>query len=382
MQNRELTQVMNGAIGRLVETATRIAISDFSCVPSLVRILKRQSHASKIRLANEKKGLHVPPFIIASVVRACNLRCKGCYDRAKQAAGSDTAAVGCGPTGDSRGEAASPDRAELCLGDWVRIFGEAQDLGVSFILLAGGEPLLRADLIRSCAGFPGIFFPVFTNGLLIDEGWTVFFASSRNVFPVVSVEGDERLTDARRGTGVWAKVSGTLARLKAARILYGVSITLTSENFECVLAEAYIGQMTAAGARIFFFVEYVPFEVGSESLEVSPAQKTLLVERLAALRRRFPAIFLAFPGDESAFGGCLASGRGFVHVNAAGSVESCPFAPYSDIGVADRSLAEALSSPLLKQIRGLQETLGSSGGCTLFENRAAVEGILAANRQN
>lgn len=35
MRNDELTDMMNGAIGRLVKNATRIALSDFSAVPAL-----------------------------------------------------------------------------------------------------------------------------------------------------------------------------------------------------------------------------------------------------------------------------------------------------------------------------------------------------------
>jgi MoaA/NifB/PqqE/SkfB family radical SAM enzyme len=38
----------------------------------------------------------------------------------------------------------------------------------------------------------------------------------------------------------------------------------------------------------------------------------------------------AVPWDEEEQGGCLASGQGFVHISAAGALEPCPFAPYSD----------------------------------------------------
>jgi MoaA/NifB/PqqE/SkfB family radical SAM enzyme len=127
---------------------------------------------------------------------------------------------------------------------------------------------------------------------------------------------------------------------------------------------------------VFFFVEYVPFDAATEDLVVTGAQKDSLPARLAGLREKFPAVFLDFPGDEGAFGGCLASGRGFVHVNARGSVESCPFAPYSDSSIEKMPLADALGSPLLGRIRLLQEGLGHTGGCALFENREKVESLL------
>jgi MoaA/NifB/PqqE/SkfB family radical SAM enzyme len=363
MENGELAGMMNGAIGRLVETATRIALADFSAIPSFLKILKYQKAAGELRLANERGGLHVPPFIISSIVRSCNLRCKGCYDRAKQDEDRPASDAGCA--------------TELDTSAWRRIFGEARELGVSFMLLAGGEPLLRAELIRSCADFPEIIFPVFTNGVLIDGAWADFFASARNVIPVVSLEGDSVFTDARRGEGVYASVEKGRALLKKRNVLYGISITLTSENFGTVLDDRYISPLVGGGAHVFFFVEYVPFDGTSATLCVTDAQKAELPARLSALRSRFPSIFLDFPGDEAAFGGCLASGRGFVHINASGSVESCPFAPYSDTAVSDRSLSAALASPTLARIRDLQATLGHTGGCTLFENRETVERLLA-----
>jgi len=365
MKNEELTGLMNGAIGRLVGKAMKIALSDFSAARSFVRILKYQKKAAKIRLRHEAAGLHVPPFLIASIVRACNLRCKGCYDRAKHE-GNESVALRENGAG----------AAELDAAAWKRVFSEARELGVSFILLAGGEPFLRRDIILECKSFPEIVFPVFTNGLLIDDTWIDFFSSGRNVIPIVSVEGDEALTDKRRGSGVHAAIIEKRALLKSRNILYGLSITLTSENFNCVLSEDYIDGLVADGARIIFFVEYIPFDAKTDSLVLGDSQKAELPARLERLHSRFQAIFLDFPGDEAAFGGCLASGRGFVHINATGSVESCPFAPYSDSSIANRSLSAALGSPVLSRIRSLQETLGHSGGCTLFENKAMIEDLL------
>jgi MoaA/NifB/PqqE/SkfB family radical SAM enzyme len=196
--------------------------------------------------------------------------------------------------------------------------------------------------------------------------------------PVVSLEGNREQTDDRRGAGVYDSVMRTLTLLSRKRVMFGGSITLTSENFNTVLSREYVFALVELGMKLFFFVEYVPFDPATETLEVTSCQKAELPARLESLRAEFPAIFLDFPGDEAAFGGCLASGRGFVHINATGSVESCPFAPYSDSSVADVALSDALSSPVLSRIRALQEDLGHTGGCTLFENRDRVEALLAA----
>jgi MoaA/NifB/PqqE/SkfB family radical SAM enzyme len=95
------------------------------------------------------------------------------------------------------------------------------------------------------------------------------------------------------------------------------------------------------------------------------------------LRSRCSALFIAIPGDEDEIGGCLSAGLGFVHVNAAGDVEPCPFAPYSDTNVTDMSLKEALQSPFLKRIRDnhgrLRET---EGGCALWVERDWARSLL------
>ncbi len=47
--------------------------------------------------------------------------------------------------------------------EWLRIFDEADELGISFILLAGGEPMLRRDIIEA-AGKKNIYDYTITTG--------------------------------------------------------------------------------------------------------------------------------------------------------------------------------------------------------------------------
>lgn len=91
-------------------------------------------------------------------------------------------------------------------------------------------------------------------------------------------------------------------------------------------------------------------------------------------------IFVSFPGDEKSYGGCVAAGRGFFHINSHGSAEPCPFSPYSDINVRDTSLREALKSKLFTALRsGGILADDHVGGCVLYEKRKQVEELLAAN---
>jgi MoaA/NifB/PqqE/SkfB family radical SAM enzyme len=91
---------------------------------------------------------------------------------------------------------------------------------------------------------------------------------------------------------------------------------------------------------------------------------------------------VAVPWDEQEVGGCLSAGRGFVHINASGDLEPCPFAPCSDVNLNDESLAQALRSPFLQALRELPELSEyTGGGCALWKNREQVERVLARQRR-
>ena len=83
------------------------------------------------------------------------------------------------------------------------------------------------------------------------------------------------------------------------------------------------------------------------------------------------------PGDEEEFGGCLAAGRGFIHISASGNVEPCPFVPFSDKNLKNSSLKEALKSDFLKIIRDNSDELEEGpGGCTLWNKSGWLNSIL------
>ena len=98
---------------------------------------------------------------------------------------------------------------------------------------------------------------------------------------------------------------------------------------------------------------------------------------LADYNRKFPALFIGFPGDEDTYGGCLAAGRGFVHVSPSGDLEPCPAAPVSDANLSGVSLKDALHSPFLGTIRRHHNLLTeTTGGCALRANREWVQALV------
>ncbi len=308
----------------------------------------------------EEQGEHIPAFLIVSITSSCNLHCEGCYSWQFHPGG-----VG-----------APVD--QLTSEDWNKIFSEAKNLGISFILLAGGEPLMRRDVLEAAGKYPDILFPVFTNGTVFDEEYCKLFDAKRNLVPVISLEGAREKTDSRRGSGVYDIVKAVMEKIQKNHLIFGVSITMTTENRQEVTGEEFLNDLRSSGCKAVIYVEFVPVSERTERLALGDEERCSFNNRLTEIRREYPdMVFISFPGDEKSSGGCLAAGRGFFHINACGGAEPCPFSPYSDMNVKDHSLLDAMHSHLFTSLReGNILMENHSGGCVLFEKSEMVEKIL------
>jgi MoaA/NifB/PqqE/SkfB family radical SAM enzyme len=170
--------------------------------------------------------------------------------------------------------------------------------------------------------------------------------------------------------------------LKERGLVFGASVTVTKENIKEVTSDAFLKSLSERGCKAVIFVEYVPVTLDDEKLTLDDNDRDYLMEELRKLRMNISdMVYIAFPGDEKNFGGCVAAGRGFFHINSHGGAEPCPFSLFSDINIKDTSLREALHSPLFSTIRDgniLKED--HKGGCVLFEKREQVEAIINQNR--
>jgi len=355
------TRLLERSLSRFVSDALSLAVRAPSLLGTILRFARGQRKAARVRAWWEARGTHVPPLLVASITETCNLRCAGCYAAAHR----------------NGGRTGLAGEAELSTARWNGLFREASGLGISFVLVAGGEPFARWEVIEAAAAMPDALVAVFTNGLLLSPRSIEAISTTRNVVPVISLEGPQRQTDSRRGAGVYRRVMQAMGRLKTAGIPFGASLTVTSVNLDVVTAPTFIGSLVDAGVRIVFFVEYTPVEPGSEALALSETQRAELRRRADAFHAGRRALFVAFPGDEERYGGCLAAGRGFVHVDPRGRLEPCPYAPFSDTSVRDGSLADALHSPLLGAIRENHGRLAETrGGCALWAEREWVRTLL------
>ena len=379
-----MEQYLSDGVENIMKGMSKTFLTNPKSAVFFMKYAQAAGAAAEKRRAAKQNGEHIPPFLIASITSQCNLRCKGCYAWANHTCGGGTKQDGL--------------RAE----QWDDIFCQAEDMGVNFILLAGGEPLMRPDVLKMAGRRKNILFPVFTNGTMIskeilsgsrnvepDSGepqtgsedvdtYLQMFMDNRNLLPVLSIEGDRQMTDTRRGAGIYDCLIQTMEELKARNILYGVSITVTKENMEEVTADVFLQKLSLLGCKAVIYVEYVPVDRDTVNLAPDDKDRTFMAARLDILREtQRNMLLISFPGDERASGGCLAAWRGFFHINAKGGAEPCPFSPYSDTSLQDISLREAMNSPLFSRLRengNLAET--HKGGCVLFEQEQTVKEYL------
>ena len=363
-ENIDIQKYLSDGVQQIVTDAIKATIRDPRGSAFLGKFALASAKATRRRVEEENAGLHVPSYLIASITSNCNLHCSGCYSRANHAT------VDCKPS------------MQLTDEEWLRIFREAEELGISFILLAGGEPMLRRDIVVAAGSLQSILFPIFTNGTFMDDRYMDLLDKCRNLIPVISIEGDRETTDSRRGEGVYDMTVSRMDELAKRGLLYGVSVTVTKENIGEVFSDEFLDLMRSRGCKAVFYIEFVPVTDESTHLAPDDADREFMMARIDELRGdKQDMIYISFPGDEKSSGGCLAAGRGFFHINSHGGAEPCPFSPYSDINVRDTSLREALGSRLFTELRSGDILSGEHiGGCVLHEKRDQIEQIMNSAR--
>jgi MoaA/NifB/PqqE/SkfB family radical SAM enzyme len=315
----------------------------------------------------EKYGCNIPWALLIDPTSACNLHCTGCW------------------------AAEYGNKLNMSFDTLDNIIRQGKALGTYFYLYSGGEPLVRkADIIRLCEEHPDCQFSAFTNGTLIDEAFAGDMLRVKNFIPAISVEGFEDDTDFRRGAGTFKKVESAMAILKAKRLPFGISCCYTSKNVDMIGSEDYFDQMIEWGAKFCWFFTYMP--VGKEAvpeLMVTDEQRTFMYHQLRKFRKTKPLFTLDFWNDGEYAGGCIAGGRRYLHINANGDVEPCAFIHYSDSNIYEKTLLEALQSPLFMAYKNGQPFNSNLlRPCPLLDNPDALvemveqSGALSTDLQN
>ena len=274
--------------------------------------------------ARKKYGCNIPWAILLDPTSACNLHCTGCW------------------------AAEYGNKLNLTFDEIDDIIRQGKELGVYMYIYTGGEPLVRKkDLIRLCETHSDCQFLCLTNATFIDEAFAGEMLRVGNFIPAISLEGDEASTDSRRGKGTYQKVMAATALLKRKRLPFGFSCCYTSANYESISSESFYDKMIDLGGLFVWYFHYMP--VGNDAvpeLLPTPEQRVGMYHRIRDYRTRKPIFAMDFQNDAEYVGGCIAGGRRYLHINADGDVDPCVFIHYSDSNIRQKTLLEALQSPL------------------------------------
>lgn len=273
----------------------------------------------------QKYNCNIPWAILLDPTSACNLHCTGCW------------------------AAEYGHKLNLTYDEIDDIICQGKELGVYMYIYTGGEPLVRKkDLIKLCEKHSDCVFLCFTNATLIDEDFTNEMLRVGNLVPAISLEGFEEATDDRRGNGVYQKVIHAMELLRKKKLIYGISCCYTSANYNSITSEEFYDSLIDLGAYFVWYFHYMP--VGNDAapqLLPTPEQRIGVYEKIRKYRATKPLFAMDFQNDAEYVGGCIAGGRRYLHINANGDIDPCVFIHYSDSNIREKTLLQALRSPML-----------------------------------
>ncbi len=311
-------------------------------------------------------GIGAGPQIISwNLTRKCNLACEHCY-------------LDASPFRDRRGELST----EECLAVVDQVSSVSPG---ALLILSGGEPLLRPDLIPIArhASDMGLFVVLGTNGTLLTKRTCngLKDAGVRGVGVSIDSLDPQRHDAFRRMPGSWRRAVRALEVLQAVGLPFTIQTTMTSENCGELSAVAdFAFRKGARGLNVYFLV---PTGRGRYVSSISAEQYQTILEALAALQAEYqdalmlnakcapqyqrlllenPPVVSGSPGYWGA-GGCPA-GVQYCAITPTGDVTPCPYLPISGGSVREQSLADIWrSSPVLQLLRHRDDLAGRCGEC-------------------
>ena len=303
----------------------------------------------------EKYGITPPNHLVMSPTMKCNLKCYGCY--AWQYSKNEDLPY------------------DVC----NRVIKEANDIGIYFFVITGGEPFVWNNLFDFLERHNDSFFQIYTNGTAINDSVAKKLAELGNAVPCISIEGFEKETEKRRGKGTWQKIMKAMDALRENGVLFGYSVTATRENNDLVVSDELVDFFVKKGCFIGWYFNYIP--IGREpnlDLMPTPEQRDYRRKRILEIRKTKNIIVADFWNDGNLVNGCMAGGKNYLHINVNGDVEPCVFVHFAADNIKDKSLAEVLTSPFFMGFRKRQPfNENHLRPCSIIDNPHVLREIVA-----
>jgi radical SAM protein with 4Fe4S-binding SPASM domain len=206
-----------------------------------------------------------PLMVVWNITRACNLRCRHCYQDA-------------GP---------APPAGELAREEKIRVVDRLAEAGVPFLAIAGGEPLVSKDLWPTLAEARrrGIHVTVATNGTLLTPETVARLVEAGVKYVEVSIDSvDPEQHDRFRGVpGCWARAIQGIRNSVAGGMRTGLATCFTRETVH--LADDMVKLAIDLGCQTFSHFNFIPVGRGRGMIEADlrPEQRERLLRRLVEI---------------------------------------------------------------------------------------------------
>ena len=306
-----------------------------------------------------KEGLTVPITYLLSPTMRCNLMCGGCY-----AANYDM-------------------QDDLPIEVVDRVIREAKDMGMYNLFILGGEPFIRREMLDIYRTHSDAFFQVFTNGTLFTDELAEEISKLGNVVPLISIEGFEEDTDARRGKGVFKKIMQGMDNLRKYGVPFGYSSMLTRTNVDAVIGDEFNDMLLKKGVLLGWHFQYVPVGRDPNPEDMPTPEQRLKMKDYGAERLRTykPMIVVDFWNDAPFTNGCIAGGQNYFHINSRGDVEPCIFIHFAKDNVKEKPLKDCLTSDFFKAFRDRQPySTNLLRPCAIIDHPYVLREILAEHQ--
>jgi MoaA/NifB/PqqE/SkfB family radical SAM enzyme len=308
-----------------------------------------QKHKRRLR-----RGEFFPPFLYISPINSCNLRCQGCWVDV------------------------SAKQAKIDIDAFDRMLREAKSMGNAFFGILGGEPFMHPDLLEILGRHRDCYFQIFTNGHLITDDIARHLRRLGNASPLISVEGNEIISDQRRGHHeVWDRTMAGLQNCLKHKLLTGVCTSLCQTNLD-LLTESWLDRLIALGVMYAWF--HIFRAVGPKpcpELSLRPDQQRRAREFVVEMRAKKPLLIIDAYHDGLGSALCPAA-IGFTHhIGPWGDVEPCPVIQLAKESIHDaQSLTETFANSAF--LRDFRETAASyTRGCILLERPDLLRDLAA-----
>ena len=295
----DIHDYMTKGVEKLVMAALRATLDDPKESAFMFRFAAASTTASRKRGKSEDKGEHIPPLLIADI---------------------------------SKDET---NGGQLEAKDWVRLFDEADGLGISFIVLEGKQILQQRNIIEAAGKRKNILFPILTDGKDIDERYYELFDECRNLVPFVSLKEGKKAIEgfAQRG------------------LSFGVFLVSDGTDLQEITSGPFLNGLKEKGCKSVLYLALTISEPGKDRRPLNREARKGLYERIETVRRDHPElVFMSFPFETKDLDGCGAAGKSFFHIDPYGDAWPCPFLPCSQVNLRHHSLAEAIHSNLFRDL--------------------------------